>query len=129
LSWCLIELVPESDEINRRLAAMLREAGIPVILIDRDSGPSVNARIAGVREALASSRIEPDPDWVHIGALDNKSFFVTPRRPFFSLQSCASVYFGPMWHERSQRPIRNTARVMKRFCEWPMGENQQVSEY
>ena len=30
------ELVPESDEINRRLAAMLREAGIPVILIDRD---------------------------------------------------------------------------------------------
>ena len=34
----------------------------------------VNARIAGVREALASSRIEPDPDWVHIGALDNKSF-------------------------------------------------------
>jgi len=121
------ELVPESDEINRRLAAMLREAGIPVILIDRDfvsypfrsdfdlvgidnmaggyilaehllkvgcrrlhfvayphSGPSVNARIAGVREALASSRIEPDPDWVHIGALDNKSFvhsLVTGRRP------------------------------------------------
>ena len=121
------ELVPESDEINRRLAAMLREAGIPVILIDRDfvsypfrsdfdlvgidnmaggyilaehllkvgcrrlhfvayphSGPSVNARIAGVREALASSRIEPDPDWVHIGALDNKSFvhsLVAGRRP------------------------------------------------
>ena len=121
------ELVPESDEINRVLAAKLREAGIPVILIDRDfvsypfrsdfdlvgvdnmaggyilaehllkvgcrrlhfvayprSGPSVNARIAGVREALASSRIEPDPDWVHIGALDNKSFvdsLVTGRRP------------------------------------------------
>jgi DNA-binding LacI/PurR family transcriptional regulator len=48
------------------------------------SGPSVNARIAGVREALASSRIEPDPDWVHIGALDNKSFvhgLVAGRRP------------------------------------------------
>ena len=46
--------------------------------------PSVNARIAGVREALASSRIEPDPDWVHIGALDNKSFvrsLVAGRRP------------------------------------------------
>jgi hypothetical protein len=28
--------VPESDEINRRLATLLREAGIPVILIDRD---------------------------------------------------------------------------------------------
>src|ERR1700719_1759608 len=121
------ELVPESDEINRRLAAMLREAGIPVILIDRDfvsypfrsnfdlvgidnvaggfilaqhlltlgcrrihfvayplSAPSVNARIAGVREALLSSCIEPDPDWVRIGALDDKSFvrsLIAGRRP------------------------------------------------
>ena len=111
------ELVPERDEINRRLATMLREAGIPVILIDRDfvrypfrsdfdlvgidnvaggyilaehllklgcrrlhfvayplSAPSVNARIAGVREALVASCVEPDPDWVHIGALEDKSF-------------------------------------------------------
>jgi DNA-binding LacI/PurR family transcriptional regulator len=121
------ELVPESDEINRRLATLLREAGIPVILIDRDfvsypfrsdfdlvgidniaggyilaqhllklgcrrlhfvafprSAPSVNARIAGVREALLSSRIEPDPEWVHIGELDNKSFvrsLVSGQRP------------------------------------------------
>jgi LacI family transcriptional regulator len=121
------ELVPERDEINRRLATMLREAGIPVILVDRDfvpypfrsdfdlvgidnvaggyilaqhllklgcrrlhfvayplSAPTVNARIAGVREALVSSRIEPDPDWVHIGALDDKSFvrsLVAGRRP------------------------------------------------
>jgi LacI family transcriptional regulator len=121
------ELVPERDEINRRLATMLREAGIPVILVDRDfvpypfrsdfdlvgidnvaggyilaqhllklgcrrlhfvayplSAPTVNARIAGVREALVSSRIEPDPDWVHIGALDDKSFvrsLVARRRP------------------------------------------------
>jgi DNA-binding LacI/PurR family transcriptional regulator len=121
------ELVPERDEINRRLATMLREAGIPVILVDRDfvsypfrsdfdlvgidnvaggyilaehllklgcrrlhfvayplSAPSVNARIAGVREALVSSRIEPDPDWVRIGALDDKSFvrsLVAGRRP------------------------------------------------
>jgi LacI family transcriptional regulator len=121
------ELVPESDEINRRLATLLREAGIPVILIDRDfvsypfrsdfdlvgidnvaggyilaqhllklgcrrlhfvayprSAPSVNARIAGVREALAGSRIEPDPDWVHIGELENKSFvrsLVSGQRP------------------------------------------------
>jgi DNA-binding LacI/PurR family transcriptional regulator len=121
------ELVPDRDEINRRLATMLREAGIPVILIDRDfvaypfrsdfdlvgidnvaggyilaqhllklgcrrlhfvayplSAPSVNGRIAGVREALVSSRIEPDPDWVRIGALDDKSFvrsLVAGRRP------------------------------------------------
>ena len=27
-----------------------------------------------MREALARSRIEPDPDWVHMGAFDNKSF-------------------------------------------------------
>ena len=121
------ELVPERDEVNRRLATMLREAGIPVILVDRDfvsypfrsdfdlvgidnvaggfilaqhllklgcrrlhfvayplSAPSVNARIAGVREALIISRIEPDPDWVRIGALDDKSFvrsLIAGRRP------------------------------------------------
>jgi DNA-binding LacI/PurR family transcriptional regulator len=121
------ELVPERDQINRRLATMLREAGIPVILVDRDfvsypfrsdfdlvgidnvaggyilaehllklgcrrlhfvayplSAPTVKARIAGVREALVSSRIEPDPDWVRIGALDDKSFvrsLVAGRRP------------------------------------------------
>jgi DNA-binding LacI/PurR family transcriptional regulator len=37
-----------------------------------------------VREALVSSRIEPDPDWVRIGALDDKSFvrsLVAGRRP------------------------------------------------
>jgi len=121
------ELVTESGEVNRRLATSLREAGIPVILIDRDfvsypfrsdfdlvgidniaggyilaqhllelgcrrlhfvafprSAPTVNARIAGVREALLSSRIEPDPDWVRIGELDNKSFvrsLVSGQRP------------------------------------------------
>jgi DNA-binding LacI/PurR family transcriptional regulator len=111
------ELVPERDEVNRRLATMLRQAGIPVILVDRDfvsypfrsdfdlvgidnmaggfilaqhllkfgcrrlhfvayplSAPSVSARIAGVREALLSSRIEPDSDWIRIGALDENSF-------------------------------------------------------
>jgi hypothetical protein len=26
--------------------------------------------------------------------------FVTPRSPILSLQSRASVYFGPWWHER-----------------------------
>ena len=120
------ELVPISDEINRQLATMLRDAGIPVILIDRDfapfpfrsdfdlvgidnvaggyilaehllklgcrrlhfvaysfSAPTVDARIAGVREALARSRIEPGPDWIHIGALDDKSFVLSilARRP------------------------------------------------
>ena len=30
------ELVPERDEVNRRLATVLREAGIPVVLVDRD---------------------------------------------------------------------------------------------
>ena len=121
------ELIPERDEVNRRLATMLREAGIPVILVDRDfvsypfrsdfdlvgidnvaggfilaqhllklgcrrlhfvayplSAPSVNARIVGVREALLSSGIEPDPHWVRIGPLDDKSFvrsLVAGRRP------------------------------------------------
>jgi hypothetical protein len=30
--------------------------------------------------------------------------FVTPRSPFLSLQSLASVYFGPWWHELFPRP-------------------------
>lgn len=121
------ELVPERDEINRRLATMLREAGIPVILVDRDfvsypfrsdfdlvgidnvaggyllaehllklgcrrihfvayplSAPTVNARIAGVREALVKAGVEPDKGWVRIGALNDKSFvrsLVAGRRP------------------------------------------------
>jgi len=48
------------------------------------SATTVDARIAGVREALLSSRIEPDPDWVRIGELDNKSFvssLVSGQRP------------------------------------------------
>jgi len=121
------ELVPETDEVNRRLATMLRDAGIPGILLDRDfvpypfrrdfdlvgidnvaggyilaqhllnfgcrrlhfvafplSAPTINARIAGVREALESSRIEPDPGWVHFGSFDDESFvrsLLSGRRP------------------------------------------------
>ena len=99
------------------MALMLREAGIPVVLLDRDltrfpmrsdfdlvctdnfaggfmlaehliklgcrkihyvarplSAPTVDARIAGVREALARHRIEPDPAWVRIGTLDDRKF-------------------------------------------------------
>ena len=33
------ELVPEKEEANRRMAVMLREAGIPVVLLDRDLTP------------------------------------------------------------------------------------------
>ena len=104
------ELLPAQDEANRRLAELLRQAGIPVVLLDRDlesfpsrsdfdlvgidnvaagyllaehllklgceriyfvarpfSAPTVDARIAGVREALVRRRIEPTPDWVHLG--------------------------------------------------------------
>ena len=111
------ELISEKENPNRRLANMLHEAGIPVVLLDRDitafptrsefdvvgvdniaggymlgehllklgcrrlhfvsrprSAPSVDARIAGVHEALRRRRLEPDPGWVHIGELDDKSF-------------------------------------------------------
>lgn len=104
------ELEPGQEQANRQLAESLREAGIPVVLIDRDllnfpgrsnfdlvgldnmssgymaaeqlirmgckqlffvarplSAATVNARIAGMREALASHRIEPEPGWVRIG--------------------------------------------------------------
>ena len=104
------ELEPRQEESNRRLAESLREAGITVVLIDRDllefparsdfdlvgldnmtsgyivaehliklgckrmifvarphSAATVDARIAGVREALARNQIESDPGWVRYG--------------------------------------------------------------
>jgi len=104
------ELTPGQEPANRRLAESLREAGIAVVLLDRDlmdfpkrsdfdlvcldnmasgylvaehliklgcrkiffvsrplSAATVNARIAGVREALTRHRIEPDPGWIRTG--------------------------------------------------------------
>jgi DNA-binding LacI/PurR family transcriptional regulator len=104
------ELEPGQEQSNRHLAESLREAGIPVVLIDRDllefpgrsdfdlvgldnmtsgymvaehliklgckrfffvtrplSAATVDARIAGVREAMARHRIEPDPGWIRTG--------------------------------------------------------------
>jgi LacI family transcriptional regulator len=111
------ELVPEKEAANRRMAEMLREAGIPVVLLDRDltlfplrsdfdvigvdnfaggfllaehllklgsrrlnfvarpgSAPTVDARIAGVREALARRGSEPAAGWVRIGEMNDKAF-------------------------------------------------------
>ena len=104
------ELMPEQEQANRRLAVSLRQAGIPVVLLDRDllpfpnrsdfdlvgldnmaggyllaehliklgcrrlrfvarprSAPTVDARIAGVREALVRHKIDFDPGWLHTG--------------------------------------------------------------
>ena len=104
------EWEPGQEEANRQLAESLREAGIPVVLIDRDligfpwrsdfdlvsldnmaagylvgehllklgckrvfflarplSAPTVDARIAGVREALLRHNLEPAPNWVRFG--------------------------------------------------------------
>jgi DNA-binding LacI/PurR family transcriptional regulator len=104
------ELQPRQEEANFRLAETLREAGITVVLLDRDlhafpkrsdfdligidnlaagymiaehliklgcrkilfvcrplSAGTVNARIAGVREALAQSRLEQDSNWIRQG--------------------------------------------------------------
>jgi LacI family transcriptional regulator len=104
------ELLPEKEPANRRLAETLRQAGIPVVLLDRDlqsfpnrsdfdlvgidnvaggyllaehliklgcrhlyfvarphSAPTVDARIAGVREALVRHRLETDPRWLRVG--------------------------------------------------------------
>ncbi len=104
------ELTPGQEQANRRLAESLREAGIAVVLLDRDlmdfpkrsdfdlvcldnmasgymvaehliklgckrlffvarpmSASTVEARIAGFREALVRHRIEPDPGWIRIG--------------------------------------------------------------
>ena len=104
------ELQPGQEKANTQLAESLREAGIPVVLLDRDlmdfpqrsdfdlvgidnmaggymvaehliklgcericfvarplSAATVDARIAGVREALVRHRIEPDPGWIRLG--------------------------------------------------------------
>jgi len=104
------ELQPGQEEANTGLAESLREAGIPVVLLDRDlldfpgrsdfdlvgidnmasgymvaehliklgcrrfffvarpfSAATVDARIAGVREAFVRHRIEPAADWVRYG--------------------------------------------------------------
>lgn len=104
------ELLPENESANRHLAESLRQAGIPVVLLDRDlqsfpsrsdfdlvgidnlaggyllaehliklgcrniyfvarphSAPTVDARIAGVREALVRHRLEAEPRWLRLG--------------------------------------------------------------
>ena len=121
------ELVAGKEEANQAIAEMLREAGIPVVLLDRDLGPfpsrsdfdlvgidnvaggfllaehllklgctrihfvarplsapTVEARIAGVREALARWKVAPDPGWIKIGELEDKKFLRSltgPMRP------------------------------------------------
>jgi LacI family transcriptional regulator len=104
------ELQPGQEEANSKLAESLREAGVPVVLIDRDlldfprrsdfdlvgidnmaggymlaehliklgcrnlffvarplSAATVDARIAGVREALVRNCIEPAAAWIRSG--------------------------------------------------------------
>jgi len=105
-----IERVPDKNEVNRRIVAMLEAAGIPIVLLDRDifeypdrsrfdlvgidnhraghrmtahllrmgakrigfvappaSAPTVDARLAGYREALWRFGINPDPSWIFWG--------------------------------------------------------------
>ena len=105
-----IELTPGQGEANRKLAELLREAGIPVVLLDRElvpypgrsnfdlvgidnmaggymlaehliklgckrigfiarplSAPTVEARIAGAREAVLRHGLELLPNWVRTG--------------------------------------------------------------
>jgi LacI family transcriptional regulator len=114
------ELTPDQDEANRRLAETLRQAGIPVVLLDRDllpfpnrsnfdyvsidnmaggyrlaehllklgcrhicfvarphSAATVDARVAGVREALARHRLDPEPGWVRLGDPGDAKFVRT----------------------------------------------------
>ncbi len=111
------ELVPGKEEINQRIAEQFREAGIPVILLDRDftaypyrsnfdlvgldniaagyllaehliklgcqrlafvarplSAATVDARIDGVRNALARHTIEPSGHWIHLGDPEDPKF-------------------------------------------------------
>lgn len=109
-----VELMPNSDEINRWVINALEKARIPVVLLDRCfspypqrsrydlvgidnrragfivtdhllrhgcerlvflavpySAPTVDARIAGFREALETFSISAGKDWIHIGEPDD----------------------------------------------------------
>lgn len=111
------ELIPRREEANREIAERLRQAGIPVVLIDRDLGPfpkrsefdlvgldnmaagyllaehflklgcgriafvarphsasTVDARIAGVREAFARHGIDLSLPWTHVGDPTDRRF-------------------------------------------------------
>jgi len=111
------DLTRETIEVNHRIAERFNQAGIPVVLLDRDLVPfpqrsnldlvatdniaggsllaehllklgcrrlafvaapnypsTVQARIAGVREALVRQQIEVPPDWIHIGAVADVKF-------------------------------------------------------
>lgn len=111
------ELTIGKDEINRDISDRFSEAGIPVVLLDRDlapfpqsghfdvigldnvaggyliaehliklgcqriafvtrplSAPTVERRIAGTREAIASHKIEVYPDWIQIGDPQDEKF-------------------------------------------------------
>jgi DNA-binding LacI/PurR family transcriptional regulator len=121
------ELLPGQESANRDMAVMLRDAGVQVILLDRDlsafpqrndfdvvgvdniaagwqladhlirlgcrrlqfvsrpfSAPTVQARIAGAREAIAQHRIECADDWVREGEPGDVKFvrsLLVPNRP------------------------------------------------
>jgi DNA-binding LacI/PurR family transcriptional regulator len=111
------ELQPDQEETNREIAERFREAGIPVVLLDRDFTPfpqrsgldlvgldnvaagymlaehliklgarriafvarplsaaTVDARIAGICQAMSRHRIEIPPGWVHIGEPQDAKF-------------------------------------------------------
>lgn len=141
------ELVKDKEETNRALAVMLREAGIPVVLLDRDltpfpgrsdfdlvgidnlaggymlaehllklgctrihfvsrpmSAPTVDARIAGVREALGRHGIVPERGWLHVGDLEDKKFvrgLTGPLRP--DAYICANDHTAAMLMRELQK--------------------------
>ncbi len=121
------ELLPEKEQANARLAVMLRDAGIQVVLLDRDlspypgrsdfdvvgldnvaagyqlgehliklgcqhlrfvtrplSAPTVQARAAGVREAMVRRKIDVPGDWIAEGDPEDLKFvrsLLVPNRP------------------------------------------------
>ena len=111
------ERVPEQEEVNRHLAERLRQAGIAVVLLDRDLGPfpsrsecdlvgidnfaagymvgehllklkskrltfiarpnsapTINGRIAGVREAMLDRGLSIPTDFLRVGEPDDPRF-------------------------------------------------------
>jgi LacI family transcriptional regulator len=141
------ERIDQRDEVNRRLAESLRQAGIAVVLLDRDLGsslsrsefdlvgidnfaggylladhllklgcrhlafvarplsaPTVNARLAGAREAILDHGLPIPPDFLHLGEPDDPELVrrLISARPV-DATICANDYTAAML----LRPLEN----------------------
>ncbi|MEI6870940.1 MAG: GntR family transcriptional regulator [Verrucomicrobiota bacterium] len=151
------ELRREKEGASQRLAEKLRQAGIAVVLLDRDlapfprrsdfdlvsvdnftggylqaehliklgckriafvarpfSAPTVDARIAGAREALVRYRLDVPPNWVQLGDPEDTKFMrnLTAGRPWDAIL-CANDYTAAVLLRSLEQQKCNVPRDVK----------------